>query len=163
MEGKKEWGRTLLRWGLWNGLMYALVQWQDWFLVGLLYLLVTLLVTLKALIGMNIAPVSFPKPDTDYYYTQINTLCTHLHTQMKGAKVLLIAWIGVKIAVYSRLLGTLGVIWLGGNIALLQKSLLTHYKVDLVASILAFRRRVLRTVLDVCKGWMGRKTVKAEV
>lgn len=143
------WGRTLVHLAVWNGGMYQVVCYQSYMLVALLYLSFGSLLVLKLLLAANLIPPSLPSPNASYFYDHFNSFCSDLHKKTKGAKVLIFAWAGVKVAVYSRLLGTLGVVWVAGNIAWVQRTLKMHCDIDILASILAFRRRVLSAVLGL--------------
>jgi hypothetical protein len=130
--------------------MYQAICYQSYFLLALVYLSFSTILVLKLLLIANLVPISLPPPNAPLIHAKINSLCNTLHKQAKGAKVLLFAWAGVKVAVYSRLLGTLGVCWVAGNLALVQRTAKVHFDVDILASILAVRRRVLSAVVGVC-------------
>jgi len=149
MGGLTGWGRTVVTFVVWNGGMYQVVRYQSYILVALLYLVFSTLLVLKLLQTACIVPTSLPAPSVSDCYDRVNALCSGLHRKLKGAQVLVFAWAGVKVAVYSRLLGTLGVCWVAGNLAWVQRTARVHFDIDILASILAFRRKVLSAIIGL--------------
>ena len=150
MVGLEGWIRTIVTLAIWNGAMYQVIRYQSYFLLALVYLSFGAILVLKFLLSTHLVPISLPPPNAPLIHAKVNSLCNSLHKQAKGAKILLFAWAGVKVAVYSRLLGTLGVCWVAGNLALVQRTAKVHFNVDILASVLAVRRRILSAVLGVC-------------
>ena len=134
----------------WNVGMYAVKQCQLSLISLCVYVYLGVVIGLKLGLSLHIFPETVHplKVDVELAHERINAACEKLHSHLKGWSILLLVWGGVKLAVYGRLLGTLGVVWVAVDIYLVQKAVRIYTGVELITGMFALRQRLLSAVVE---------------